>query len=71
VFEDVPMSPPGVISLSSNHHGSLMPEHQAASQKELAETPRAKDRATESGWWGALANIIDRPQIAYDPSNKI
>lgn len=26
---------------------------------------------TESGWWGALASVIYRPQSEYDPSNVV
>jgi hypothetical protein len=37
--------------------------------KSAAEKP--KEPSTESGWWGALASVINRPEAEYDPNNVV
>jgi hypothetical protein len=32
---------------------------------------KAKEDSTESGWWGALASVIYKPQAQYDPKNVV
>jgi hypothetical protein len=32
---------------------------------------KAKEDSTESGWWGALASVIYKPQAEYDPKNGV
>ncbi|KAK4240440.1 hypothetical protein C8A03DRAFT_13221 [Achaetomium macrosporum] len=57
--------------IPNSPHESLMPKPLAVAQRGNSRKQRLKEESTESGWWGALASVIERPQAAYDPSNVI
>jgi hypothetical protein len=60
--------------IPSSPHESLMPKPLAvvAQRGNSGRQKKSSDpEPTQSGWWGALASVIDRPQAAYDPSNVV
>jgi len=65
----------GTASSESNsldrRHASLVPKPLAVGQSGKTGRQKAKEQTTESGWWGALASVIYRPQAEYDPSNVV
>ncbi|KAK4156160.1 hypothetical protein C8A00DRAFT_41319 [Chaetomidium leptoderma] len=68
---NVPGTPSRGFNESSSPHDSLMPKPLAVGQSRKSSRQKAKEDSTESGWWGALASVIYRPQEAYDPSNVV
>ncbi|KAK3309874.1 uncharacterized protein B0T15DRAFT_506610 [Chaetomium strumarium] len=70
VRQDLQPSPTGSGILNSPHE-SLMPKPLAVAQRGNAGRQQLKEEPAQSGWWGALASVIDRPQAAYDPSNVV
>jgi hypothetical protein len=70
-FDGVPGTPPQESGAIRNPHESLMPKPLAIGQNGKSGRQSAGEKATESGWWGALASVIYRPQAEYDPSNVV
>ncbi|KAK4041422.1 hypothetical protein C8A01DRAFT_45385 [Parachaetomium inaequale] len=70
-FEGVPGTTSQESGATRNPHESLMPKPLAIGQNGKSGRQRARDKETESGWWGALASVIYRPQAEYDPSNVV
>ena len=61
-------------------HGSYGSDHESLKPKPLvvdrsgngkSASKQAKEESTASGWWGALASVINRPSAVYDPSNVV
>ncbi len=52
-------------------HESLVPKPLSVGRSGKTTRQKAKEQATESGWWGALASVIYTPQAEYDPSNVL
>lgn len=71
VSEKVPETTSAGSSSFGSRQDSLMPKPLAVRQSGKSARQKAKEQTTESGWWGALASVIYRPQAEYDPSNVV
>lgn len=71
VSENVPGKTSVGSSRFASRQDSLVPKPLAVGQSGKSARQKAKEQTTESGWWGALASVIYRPQAEYDPSNVV
>ncbi|KAK3905754.1 hypothetical protein C8A05DRAFT_41331 [Staphylotrichum tortipilum] len=66
---------PGTIPLDSGDlrkpHESLVPKPLSLGRGGKSTTDKGEGQSTESGWWGALAGVINRPEAEYDPNNVV
>lgn len=68
---DAAETPSAKPSTFGRPHESLVPKPLSVRRDEKTARQKAKEQATESGWWGALASVIYTPQAEYDPSNVL
>jgi hypothetical protein len=69
------VKPPGILPADPadlrSPHESLVPKPLSLGRGGKSAAENAKEPSTESGWWGALASVINRPEAEYDPNNIV